>query len=119
MPATGGHSRTSALRKVVVKKEPSGAEVELCFYTAEQGGRSTPFLIESGLYRPHFVPTGGEYLGVIVTRGSTEPVSPGVAVGVEVSFPYDVSYGTLSEGSAFRVMEGGRAVGEGRVLRLF
>ena len=96
-----------------------GAEVELCFRTAEQGGRSAPLLIEPGTYRPHFVARGGDYLGVVVTRGPSEPVSPGVLVGVAVSFPYDVSYGALSEGMTFAVMEGERLVGEGRVLRLF
>ena len=100
-------------------KELRGAEVELCFRTAEQGGRSTPLLIELGTYRPHFVAPGGDYLGVVVTRGPSEPVSPGVLVGVVVSFPYDVSYGALSEGTAFEVMEGERLVGEGRVLLLF
>ena len=95
-----------------------GAEVELCFRTAEQGGRRAPLLIEPGTYRPHFVASGGDYLGVVVTRGPSEPVSPGVLVCVEVSFPYDVSYAALSEGTAFRIMEGERTVGEGRVLRL-
>ena len=99
-------------------KELRGAEVELCFRTAEQGGRSAPLLIEPGIYRPHFVAPGGDYLGVVVTQGPSEPVPPGVSVGVEVSFPYDVCYAALSEGTAFEIMEGGRYVGEGRVLRL-
>lgn len=99
-------------------KELRGAEVELCFRTADQGGRTAPLLIEPGTYRPHFVAPGGAYLGVVVTRGPLEPVSPGVVVGVEVRFPYDVSYAALSEGMAFEVMEGQRLVGEGRVLRL-
>lgn len=67
---------------------------------------------------PHFVAPGGEYLGVVVTRGPSEPVSPGALVGVVVSFPYDVSHSALSEGTAFEVMECERHVGDGRVLRL-
>jgi translation elongation factor EF-Tu-like GTPase len=102
-----------------VTKELRGAEVELCFLTAEQGGRCAPLLVEPGTYRPHFVAQGGDYLGVVVTRGPSEPVSPGVLVCVVVGFPYDVSYVALSEGTAFEVMEGERLVGEGRVLRLF
>lgn len=99
--------------------ELRGAEVELCFRTAEQGGRNAPLLIEPGTYRPHFVVPGGDYLGVVVTRGPSEPVSPGVFIGVEVRFPYDVSYAALSEGTAFWIMEGERLVGEGLVLRRF
>ena len=72
-------------------KEQRGAEVELCFRTAEQGGRSAPLLIEPGTYRPHFVVPSGDYLGVVVTRAPSEPVWPGILVGVAVGFPYDVS----------------------------
>ena len=100
-------------------KELRGAEVELCFSSAEQGGRSAPLLIEPCIYRPHFVAPGGDRLGVVVTRGPSEPVSQGVWIGVVVSFPYDVSYGALSDGAVFDVMEGERVVGQGRVLRLF
>lgn len=84
-----------------------------------QEGNLDEALIEPGSYRPHFVAPGGDYLGVIVTRGPAEPVSPGVLVGVVVSFPYDASHGALSEGTNFEVMKGERLVGNGRVLRLF
>ena len=100
-------------------KELHGAEVELRFRSVEQGGRNAPLLIEPGTYRPHFVVPGGDYLGVVVTRGPQEPVLPGVLVGAIVGFLYDVSYSALSEGTAFDVMEGERLVAAGRVLRLF
>lgn len=99
--------------------EPHGAEVELRFRTAEQGGRSTSLLIGSGTYRPHFVVPGGDYLGVVVTRGPKEPIAPGDAASVVVRFPYDVCYDALADGVIFDVMEGPHLVAEGRVLRRF
>lgn len=103
----------------MVMNEPHGAEVELRFRTSEQGGRSTPLLIDSGTYRPHFVVPGGDYLGVVVTRGPKEPIAPGGSASVVVRFPYDVSYDALAEGATFDVMEGPHLVAEGRVLRRF
>ena len=101
-------------------KPLQGAEVELRFRATEQGGRSAPLLFGPGTYyRPHFVVPGGDYLGVVVTRGPSEPIMPGVSVGVAVGFPYDVNYEALSEGTTFNVMEGDRLVAEGRVLRLY
>ena len=77
LSATTGRSRLTASGKVIVTKELRGAEVELSFRTPERGGRSAPLLIEPGAYRPHFVAPGGECLGVVITRGPSEPVSPG------------------------------------------
>lgn len=95
-----------------------GAVVEVCFRTAEQGGRHAPLWNDAGSYRPHFRVHGGNHLGVVLARGPSGPVQPGVLVEVEVKFPYDVDYGALSEGAIFEILEGPRVVGEGRVLRL-
>jgi translation elongation factor EF-Tu-like GTPase len=98
-----------------------GAEVELRFLTAEEGGRSEPPLLGSPrTYRPHFVVAGGEYLGVVVTQGPGEPVAPGGKTRVLVEFVYApaVNYEALAEGVSFKVMEGAHVVANGRVLRL-
>jgi translation elongation factor EF-Tu-like GTPase len=99
---------------------PHGAEVELEFRTTKDGGRTTAVSLSHGTYRPHFVVPGGEYLGVAVTHGPVEPVSPGGKVKVTVAFVYEptVNYSALVEGIHFEVKEGSRVVATGRVLRL-
>jgi translation elongation factor EF-Tu-like GTPase len=97
-----------------------GAEVELHFRTTEEGGRVGAVVLSHGTYRPHLVVSEGEYLGVVVTRGPTEPVQPGDKVEVTVAFVYEpaVNYSALVEGALFNAMEGSRVVASGRVLRL-
>lgn len=97
-----------------------GAEVELRFRNAEEGGRTAAISLSLGAYRPHFVVAGGEYLGVVVIQGPAEPVQPGGKVNATVVFVYEpaVNYSALVEGAIFEVMEGPRVVANGRVLRL-
>jgi translation elongation factor EF-Tu-like GTPase len=97
-----------------------GAEVELHFRTAEEGGRVGAVSLGHGTYRPHFVVSGGEYMGVAVTEGPFEPVQPGGNAIVTVVFVYEpaVNYSALVHGVLFEVMEGARVVASGRVLRL-
>ena len=95
-----------------------GAEVELHFRTAAEGGRSGPLSFDSGAYRPHFVVSEGQYLGVAVTQGPANPVQPGGTAKVTVAFVYEpaVNYAALVEGATFLVMEGACVVASGRVL---
>lgn len=97
-----------------------GAEVELQFRTTEEGGRVGAVVLSYGKYRPHFVVSGVEYLGVVVTECPAEPVQPGDTVKVTVVFVYEpaVNYSALVEGTLFDVMEGSCVVARGRVLRL-
>ena len=97
-----------------------GAEVELHFRTFEEGGRREPVLLDRGTYRPHFVVSGGEYLGIAVTQGPPEPVQPGGTALVTVAFIYEpaINYSILTKGTSFDVMEGSRVVASGRILRL-
>jgi translation elongation factor EF-Tu-like GTPase len=97
-----------------------GAEVELHFRTTENGGRTEAVAMSHGSYRPHFVVSKGEYLGVLVTQYPEGPVHPGSKVKVTVAFVYEpaVNYSALVEGAHFEVVEGARVVADGRVLRL-
>jgi len=97
-----------------------GAEVELQFRTADDGGRTEAVSLGHGTYRPHFVVSQGEYLGVVVVQAPVEPVQPGGKVRVTVAFVYEpaVNYSALVQGALFEVMEGARVVAIGRVLRL-
>lgn len=100
--------------------KPTCAEVELEFRTSDEGGREQPVLLVGGTYRPHLVAASGEYLGVAFVHGPAQAVQPGSYAQATLQFLYAprISYAELVEGCRFRVMEGGREVASGRVVRI-
>jgi hypothetical protein len=98
------------------------AEVLIEFLPTEEGGRKTPVCLSTDgptRYLPHFRVGDGEWLGVEFVDGPDEPVLPGGLTFATVRFMYepDVSYDALTVGTQFKVMEGGRVVGVGKVTR--
>jgi translation elongation factor EF-Tu-like GTPase len=98
---------------------PSIAEVEVTFHAPHEGGRGVPLVLVPRNYRPHFRVGDGDYLGVVFVAGPTEALNPGASFNCSVEFAYEsgVNYDALSVGAQFRIMEGARCVGTGRVLR--
>ena len=94
------------------------AEVLIQMLSTDKGGRLTPIFVG---YRPHFRVCGGdgEYLGVEFVDGPSGPVHPGETTSATVKFMYEpqVSYESLTVGSEFEIMEGGKRVGTGKVTR--
>jgi translation elongation factor EF-Tu-like GTPase len=100
------------------------AEVLIELLPTEQGGRRTPVWLSTdntAPYRPHFRVRGGngEMLGVEFVDGPDEPVAPGGRTYATVRFVCEpqVCYDELVLGAEFEMLEGGRAVGVGRVTR--
>lgn len=94
------------------------AEVFVHLIAAEAGGRSSPVSFNE-TYRPHFQVGNGELLGVTFVDGPDEPIQPGQCSYATVRFVYSpaVNYEALEVGAQFKVFEGPRIVGVGRVSR--
>jgi translation elongation factor EF-Tu-like GTPase len=88
--------------------------VRLKMKPEESGGRHAPF---TEGYRPHFVVSEGEWLGVIATR-CTGPVAPSDEADFEFELVYHpkVDYSPLTVGAEFAMHEGPRVVATGTVL---
>ena len=95
------------------------AEVWVEFLPLEDGGRSNPVGLNDLGYRPHLRVGGGEYLGVEFVDGPEHPIKPGESAFATVRFAYSpqVDYSALVQGAQFEVLEGGRTVGRGHVVR--
>ncbi len=88
------------------------------FYSKDRGGRATLPTLWGGLYRPHLVIDGDsheKYLGVqIITCASSEAFN--VELAATAKLPYQgIDYSKLVPGASFKIKEGAKTVGEGRV----
>lgn len=92
-------------------------DVEIKFFTSEDGGRSSTVNLSEGKYRPHLRVNGGEYLGVTFVDGPLEPVAPGWSGSAIVALLYEpnIDYSALKPGASFEVLEGARIVAVGNV----
>lgn len=96
------------------------AKIEVCFLSADEGGRLNP-LTDGGVgYPPHLRVKDGEMLGVTFLGGTGKPIMPSVRTVVIVRLTYwpQVSYVALKEGEKFDILEGSRVVGDGVVVSL-
>jgi translation elongation factor EF-Tu-like GTPase len=95
------------------------AEVWVEFLSREAGGRRSPVGLDDLGYRPHLRVGDGEYLGVEFVDGPEQPTEPGESTFATVRFLYapQVDYRALVEGAQFEILEGGRTVGHGHVVR--
>lgn len=93
-------------------------QVEVVFAPQPEGGRASTPSLKGGWYRPHLVAASSdEMLGVEFVDGPAERVVPGRLLCAVARLVYPgVSYAALSPGSEFQIVEGGRAVGQGRVV---
>lgn len=100
------------------------AEVFVEFKSTNEGGRHSAVWFNAAAttrYRPHLCVHGkdSEYLGVEFIDGPEHMIAPGDKTQATVRFMYEpqVSYAALVEGATFDILEGGRTVGSGRVIR--
>jgi len=96
------------------------AELQVTFLTPEEGGRTQPPWLDDQRYRPHLrVPPDDMMLGVEFVDGPDGPTPVGIPVYTTVRFVYEpeISYSALQLGAEIEVLEGGRIVGRGRVVR--
>jgi len=90
-------------------------EVEVTFLAFDDGGRRN--LPEAwGSYMPHLTIGDGEHLGVRFVSGPAPAPSIPARFILELMYHPRVCYDGLRPGVAFAVREGGRVVGNGRVL---
>lgn len=82
-----------------------------------EGGRQAAIGLD-GRYRPHAVVVRGDgtHLGVIVRSSEAAELEPGETSEVILQLLYDTDYSSLSAGADFTIVEGTKAVGDGRVL---
>ena len=95
------------------------AEIKIRFLAPDEGGRkSLPDLDDAG-YRPHLRIVGdNEYLGVEFVDGpSTYDCSSNCHTTVRFLYSPQVCYDGLQVGSQIEVMEGGKVVAKGEVIR--
>ncbi len=93
------------------------AEVLVTLLPTVDGGRERP--VYNG-YRPHFRVRGGngDYLGVVFVDGLDGPLGPGGQSYATVRTMYEgVNYDALIVGCEFDIMEGGKVVGSGTVIK--
>ena len=92
--------------------------VQIQFKTEADGGRAAAADLRSGVYRPHFRVSGGEYLGVVLCNGPADAVAPGKSACADAVLIYEphVDYSALNPGVEFDVPEGRQVVGTGKVL---
>lgn len=92
--------------------------VQIQFKTETDGGRAMAASLRSGIYRPHFRVSGGEYLGVVLCNGPADAVAPGASACADAVLIYepDIDYSALTPGVDFDVLEGRQVVGTGKVL---
>ena len=92
-------------------------EVEVRFFSNVR--KTFPLLatVNNVGYRPHFVVAGTEeYLGVQFLKSDLREFDQSGKAIVSLCFFESIDYSSLKPGVAFSIMEGPRAVGEGRVV---
>lgn len=100
------------------------AEVLITLLPTVDGGRERPIDISTDAdpsYRPHLRVRGGngEYLGVEFVDGPDGPLEPGDRTYATVRTLYaGVNYDALIAGCEFDIMEGGKVIGSGTLIRI-
>src|SRR5437764_13362285 len=98
----------------------SKADVWVEFLPTTSGGRKTPAILNTGIYRPHLRVGNGEMLCVVFIDGPQTPIAAGSSAKATVQFIYEstISYRDLIESASFDILEGPFVVGHGRVVKL-
>ena len=85
----------------------------LKMYSTEDGGRHTPFF--NG-YKPLFYFRVTDITGTVELTSGVETVSPGESANVTVNLESPVA---MEVGTAFKIREGGKTIGEGTVTAIY
>lgn len=93
-------------------------EVELTFFSSDEGGRRTGLPVQSDFDGPRLYLEGSEY-HALLTLQDREWLMPGETARVFVTFSFPASLlGKLHPDQPFIVRKGYRPIGKGRILAL-